>query len=44
MFFNVDKCKILRIGKENFDFEYHMTDTDGNAKNLIVVDCDKDSF
>ena len=35
MFFNVNKCKILHIGKENPDFDYQMTDKD-------AVNCEKD--
>ena len=42
MFFNVDKCKILHIGKENPKFDYQMTDIDGNVKNLLEVECEKD--
>ena len=42
MFFNVDKCKILHIGKENPKFDYQMTDKDGNVKNLLEVECEKD--
>ena len=42
MFFNVDKCKILHIGKDNPNFDYQMEDKDGNSTNLIVVNCEKD--
>lgn len=42
MFFNVNKCKILHIGKENPKFDYQMTDKDGSVTNLIVVNCEKD--
>ena len=42
MFFNVNKCKILHIGKENPNFEYQMEDKDGTIKNLTVVNCEKD--
>ena len=42
MFFNVNKCKILHIGKDNPQFEYQMEDKDGNVKNLTVVNCEKD--
>ena len=42
MFFNVDKCTILHIGKDNPNFDYQMEDKDGNSTNLIVVNCEKD--
>ena len=42
MFFNVNKCKILHIVKDNPQFEYQMDDKDGNVKNLTVVNCEKD--
>ena len=42
MFFNVNKCKILHIGKENPNFDYQMEDKDGTIKNLMVVNCEKD--
>ena len=42
MFFSVDKCKILHIGKDNPNFDYQMEDKDGNSTNLIVVNCEKD--
>ena len=42
MFFNVDKCKILHIGKDNPNFDYQMEDKDGNSSNLILVNCEKD--
>ena len=41
-FFNVDKCKILHIGKDNPNFDYQMEDKDGNSTNLIVVNSEKD--
>ena len=42
MFFNVNKCKILHIGKENPNFDYEMEDEDGSITNLTVVNCEKD--
>ena len=42
MFFNVDKCKILHIGKDNPNFDYQMEDKDGNSRNLTMVNCEKD--
>ena len=42
MFFNVNKCKILYIGKDDPQFDYQMEDNDGNVKNLTVVNCEKD--
>ena len=42
MFFNVDKCKILHIGKDNPNFDYQMKDKDGNSTNLIAAKCEKD--
>ena len=42
MFFSVNKCKILHIGKDNPQFDYQMKDKDGNVKNLTVVNCEKD--
>ena len=42
MFFNVDKWKILHIGKDNPNFDYQMEDKDGNSTNLIVVNYEKD--
>ena len=41
MYFNVDKCKILHIGKDNPNFDYQIEDKDGNSTNLIVVNCEK---
>ena len=45
MFFNLDKCKILHIGKDNPNFDYQMEDKNGNSSNstnLIVINCGKD--
>ena len=42
MFFNIDKCKILHIGEENPKFDYSTTDKDGNVKNFLEVECEKD--
>ena len=42
MLFNVDKCKVMHIGKDNPRFEYEMTDKDGNTKVLKSVDSKKD--
>ena len=43
MFFSVNKCKILHIGKDNPQFDYQIEDKDGNVKNLTVVNCEKNS-
>ena len=42
MLFNVNKCKVMHIGKDNPRFEYEMTDKDGNTKVLKSVDSEKD--
>ena len=42
MLFNVDKCKVMHIGKDNPRFEYEMSDNNGNIKVLKSVDCEKD--
>ena len=42
MLFNVDKCKVMHIGKDNPRFEYEMTDRDGNTKVLKSVELEKD--
>ena len=42
MLFNVDKCKVMHIGKGNPRFEYEMSDNNGNIKVLKSVDCEKD--
>ena len=42
MLFNVDKCKVMHIGKDNPRFEYEMTDKDGNTKVLKSVNSEKD--
>ena len=42
MLFNVDKCKVMHIGKDNPRFEHEMTDKDGNTKVLKSVDSEKD--
>ena len=39
--FHPQKCKILRIGKNNSSFEYFMSDSDGNSVILDVVDQEK---
>ena len=41
MLFNVDKCKVMHIGKDNPRFEYEMSDNNGNIKVLKSVDCEK---
>ena len=40
VFFNVNKCKILHIGRENPNFDYEMEDKDGSITNLTVVNCE----
>ena len=42
MLFNVDKCKVMHIGKDNPRFEYEMSDNNRNIKVLKSVDCEKD--
>ena len=42
MFFNVDKCTVMYIGKNNPRFDYEMSDKQGNVKCLKVVDREKD--
>ena len=42
MLFNVAKCKVMHIGKDNPRFEYEMSDNNGNIKVLKSVDCEKD--
>ena len=42
MLFNVDKCKVMHIGKDNPRFEYEITDRDGNTKVLKSVELEKD--
>ena len=42
MVFNVDKCKVMHLGKENPRFEYEMTDKDGNVKVIQTVNSEKD--
>ena len=42
MLFNVDKCKVMHIGKDNPGFEYEKTDKDRNTKVLKSVDGEKD--
>ena len=42
MLFNVDKCKVMHIGKDNLRFEYELSDNNGNIKVLKSVDCEKD--
>ena len=42
MIFNVEKCKVMHLGKNNPRFEYEMTDKDGNTKVLKSVEMEKD--
>lgn len=42
MFFNIDKCKVMHIGKDNPNFEYEMSDNQGVTKNLTSVEYEKD--
>ena len=42
MIFNVEKCKVIHLGKNNPRFEYEMTDKDGNTKVLKSVEMEKD--
>jgi len=42
MAFNIDKCKILHIGKDNPRFDYDMTDANGQTRKLKEVTSEKD--
>ena len=42
MTFNVAKCKVLHIGKDNPLFEYEMMDTNANSHKLKTVESEKD--
>ena len=42
MIFNVEKCKVMHIGRENPRFEYEMTDKQGSTKVLKSVEIEKD--
>ena len=42
MIFNVEKCKVMHLVKNNPRFEYEMTDKDGNTKVLKLVEMEKD--
>ena len=42
MFFNIDKCKVMHIGKDNPNFAYEMSDNQGDTKKLISVEYKKD--
>ena len=42
MLFNVAKCKVMHIGRDNPRFEYEMTDKEGNTKVLNSVEIEKD--
>ena len=42
MFFNINKCKVMHIGKDNPNFEYEMSDNQGVTKNLTSVEYEKD--
>ena len=44
MIFNVEKCKVMHIGRENPRFEYEMTDKQGNTKMLKSVEIEKRSW
>ena len=41
MIFNVEKCKVMHLGKNNPRFEYEMTDKDENTKVLKSVEMEK---
>ena len=43
MLFNVAKCKVMHIGRDNPRFEYEMTDKEGNTKVLKSVEIEKGS-
>ena len=42
MIFNVEKCKVMHLGRNNPRFEYEMTDKDGNTEVLKSVEMEKD--